>query len=162
MQPTGVGHPHIDARSLAMAKIIVKRIDEDPTLIEIAHQRLAREEKRRGTLSPARREWKQILTRPWAEIRAILLDESDEAQRLRSSHPIKGIVTEEERLAIIGEHPPPWPSNPYIPSLVSEETVTRPSSILTSPVSGSGKGTSTCTDTSMEGRLGAPRTSRFR
>ena len=108
MTGTGVGHPHIDARSLEMAKIIVKRIDADPTLIEHAHRYLAGEEERHGTLSQASLEWKQILTRPWSEIRKILLDESDEGQRLRSSKPFAGIVTEEERLAIIEQYPPPW------------------------------------------------------
>ena len=92
MASTGVGHPHIDARSLEMVKIIVKRIDADPTFIESAHRFLANEEERYGTLCQASREWKQILTRPWSEIREILLDESDEGQRLRSSKPFAGIV----------------------------------------------------------------------
>ena len=56
---TGIGHPHIDARSLAMAKIIVERIDADPTLIEVAHRYLENEQRRRGRLSQASREWKE-------------------------------------------------------------------------------------------------------
>ena len=107
MGKTGIGHPHIDARSLAMAKIIVERIDADPTLIEVAHQDLENEERRRGRLSRARREWKALLTRPWAEVREILLEESDEGQRLRSSKPFAGIVTEDERLELIRRFPPP-------------------------------------------------------
>ena len=61
----------------------------------------------------------QTLAEIWSEVREILLDESDEGQRLRSSKPFAGIVTEEERLAIIARHPPPWPSAPYDPSQVS-------------------------------------------
>ena len=122
---TGVRHPHIDARSLEMAKIIVQRIDDDPTLIEVAHRYLGDEERRHGKLCRASREWRKILTRPWSEIRRLLLDESDEGQRLRSSKPFAGIVTEEERLAIIERYPPPWPFVPYDPSQVPEDVMTR-------------------------------------
>ena len=125
MASTGIGHPHIDARSLAMAKIIVKRIDADPTLMARAHQYLADEERRHGDLCQASLEWKQILTRPWSEIRTILLDESDEGQRLRSSKPFARIVTEQERLAIIAQYPPPWPFVPYDPSRVPDEVMDR-------------------------------------
>ena len=123
MAESGVGHPHIDARSLAMARIIVKRIDENPGLIEVAHRYLAREERRRGRLCQASREWKEILTRPWSEVREILLEESDEGQRLRSSKPFAGIVTEEERLEIIERYSPPWPFVPYDPSQVPKEVM---------------------------------------
>ena len=34
---TGHGHPHIDARALAMARVVVEEIDADPTLIQLAH-----------------------------------------------------------------------------------------------------------------------------
>ena len=69
--------------------------------------------------------WKAILARPWSEIRAVLLEESDEGQRLRSSKPFAGIVTEEERVAIIERFPPPWPSIPYKPATVPEEVMKR-------------------------------------
>lgn len=109
---TGIGHPHVDARSVDMARIVVERIDEDRSLISVAHENLARERRLLGKLSNASKEWEQILERPWTEIRAILLEESDEGQRLRSSHPFRGIVTEAERLEIIARHPPPGPHEP--------------------------------------------------
>ena len=125
MGKTGIGHPHIDARSLGMAKIIVERIDADPTLIEVAHRYLENEQRRRGRLSQASREWKEILTRPWAEVREILLEESGEGQRLRSSKPFAGIVTEGERLEIIRRFPPPWPHIPYEPGDVPDELMAK-------------------------------------
>ena len=125
MAGIGVGHPHIDACSLAMAKIVVQRIDADPTLIEHAHRYLAHEEERRGGLSKPSREWKRILGRPWSEIREILLDEFDDGQRLRSSHPFRGIVTEDERLSIITAFPPPWPFVPYEPGQVPDEVMAK-------------------------------------
>ena len=125
MQKTGIGHPHIDARSLAMARIIVERIDADRTLVEVAHRNLENEERRRGQLSRASREWKEILTRPWAQVREILLEESDKGQRLRSSKPFSGIVTEEERLKIIRRFPPPRPHVPFDPDGVPEEVMAK-------------------------------------
>ena len=115
MTHTGIGHPHINARSLSMAKIIVERIDPDPTLIEVAHRYLTDEKRLHGRLSQASREWKQILCRPWSEVREMLLDESGEGQRLRSSGPFAGVVTKEERFAIIRATPPPWPHVPDEP-----------------------------------------------
>jgi hypothetical protein len=43
--------------------------------------------------------WK-ILHRPWREIREILLDESENGQRLRQNDPFCGILTPQERWAI--------------------------------------------------------------
>ena len=123
----GVGHPHIDARSLDMARIVVERIDANPSLFNVAHENVDRWRRLHGTRSRASKEWEQILSRPWSEIREILLEESDEGQRLRSTHPFRGIVTEEERLAIIERHPPLWPFVPYnsasVPPEVMEKTI---------------------------------------
>ena len=101
------GHPHLDRRSLEMARIVVERIDADPTLVRIAHENLERWRQHQGELGLADREWRAILSRPWAEIREILLDDSEEGQRLRSSHPFRGIVSEEERRKIIAQNPGP-------------------------------------------------------
>ena len=103
----GIGHPHIDACVLDMCRLIVEKIDESPNRFLIAHENLARERERWGTLTPAREEWLGLLHRPWPEIRAILLDESDEGQRLQSSHPFTGLISEEERYAITARYPPP-------------------------------------------------------
>ena len=97
-------HQEIDQRSLAMARCIVERIDSDPD-----HAGL---EKARATCSrwftvrpePAIAEWLEILQKPWKEIRTILLDDSEEGQRLRQSDPFCGILTPRERWAIYREY----------------------------------------------------------
>ena len=101
------GHPWLDNPSLAYAKI-----DVDPTVINVAHENLERWRRQHGSLARAHLEWLEILKRPWADVRAILLDESDEGQRLRSSSPFVGIVTQEERLQIINRYPGPWCTQP--------------------------------------------------
>lgn len=95
-------HQAIDRRSLAMVRRIVEKIDADPERRGLAR---AKETCARWVANgnvPAR-EWLQILERPWAEIRAILLDESDEGQRLRQSDPFVGILTPQERWEIYRE-----------------------------------------------------------
>ena len=101
----GAGHPHIDRRSLEMAKLIVEKIDADPGLLQVAHENLQRWSRVRGGALPrCREEWKALLKRPWSQIRGILLDESDEGQRLRSAHPFAGLVSEKERRRIHDAH----------------------------------------------------------
>ena len=101
----GEGHPHIDRRSLEMARLIVEKIDADPGLLQVAHENLQRWSRARGGALPrCREEWKALLKRPWSQIRRILLDESDEGQRLRSAHPFAGLVSEKERRRIHDAH----------------------------------------------------------
>ena len=99
------GHPHIDARVLDGARLTATKIDADPGLLHVAHENLQRWSRVRGGALPrCREEWKALLKRPWSQIRGILLDESDEGQRLRSAHPFAGLVSEKERRRIHDAH----------------------------------------------------------
>ena len=122
---TGIGHPWLDARSLDMARIVVARIDADPSVIQVAQDNLARWSKLHGGLNRPLLEWVEILKRPWSEIREILLAETDEGQRLRSTAPFVGIVTEDEGWQIIERHPPPPPLKPIRREDIDEELVAR-------------------------------------
>jgi hypothetical protein len=93
-------HEAIDRRSLAMAQRIVAKIDADPRYLEHARRVCARWVERGNT--PAE-EWMEILRRPWPEIRAILLDESEDSRRLRQNDPFCGILTPLERWEIYRE-----------------------------------------------------------
>ena len=56
---------------------------------------------RANTSRAAMPEWKALIEKqPWERLREMLLEESDEGQRLRSSHPFTGLVTEGERNAV--------------------------------------------------------------
>ena len=68
--------------------------------------------------------------------REVLLTESDDGQRLRSSNPSGGLVSEEERLAIIARHPPASPFVPYDPSNGPSEVIQK---IVTEGVDGQGE-----------------------
>jgi hypothetical protein len=95
-------HQDIDERSLTMARRIVEKIDVDPDRAGLDRARGVCERWVQMGNVPAR-EWKSILERPWAEIREILLDESEEGRRLRQNDPFCGILTPEERWEIYRE-----------------------------------------------------------
>jgi hypothetical protein len=96
-------HQQIDRRSLAMVKRIVEKIDADPERRGLAHAKSVCDRWIAQGIASAR-EWQHLLERPWDEVRAILLDESDEGQRLRQTDPFVGILSPQERWAIYREH----------------------------------------------------------
>lgn len=103
----GIGHPHIDRRMLALARLVAERIDREPELLQVAVKNLKRWERmHKDGLSVASAEWKTIIEgHSWPEIRAMLVQDNDEGQRLRSSSPFGGIVSEAEWKAIVRAHP---------------------------------------------------------
>ena len=99
------GHPEIDRKVFELTKIAVAKIDRDPSLVQIGLDNIERWTRQKGGYLPlCHAEWKTLIeTRPWVELRRLLLEDSDEGQRLRSSHPFKGLVTATEREAIYGK-----------------------------------------------------------
>jgi hypothetical protein len=89
-------HQEIDRRSLEMVRRIVAKIDADPERHGLAHAKHVCERWVTQGIASAR-EWRTLLEKPWEEVRAILLDESDEGQRLRQTDPFCGILTPAER-----------------------------------------------------------------
>ena len=92
-------HSDIDKRSLCLARSLVEKIDQDPQHGIQTARSVCRRWMARGTVS-AVAEWERLLIRPWPAIRAVLLDKSDNGQRLRQSNPFCGILTPRERWAI--------------------------------------------------------------
>ena len=85
-----------------MARRIVAKIDADPRREGFEHaKQVCAHWVEQGNL-PAR-EWLAILRRPWSEVRSILLDDSEEARRLRQNDPFCGILTPVERWEIYRE-----------------------------------------------------------
>jgi len=93
-------HRSIDERSLAMARAIAAKIDADPGHGGVQRARAICERWERLSPSPNHREWLEILRKPWAEIRAILLEDSEEGRRRRQNSPFCGILTSKERWSI--------------------------------------------------------------
>lgn len=93
-------HQQIDQRSLAMGKAIVARIDGDPLKAGLIKAKATCQRWLECNPMPVYREWLEVLDKPWEEIRALLLDETELGQRLRQSDPFCGILTPQERWAI--------------------------------------------------------------
>ena len=97
-------HEQIDQRSLALARAVVEKIERDPARRGLEKARATCRRWFRERPAPVVSEWLGILGRPWEEIRAALLDDSEEGQRLRQSDPFCGILTPQERWAIYRSH----------------------------------------------------------
>ena len=92
-----------DRRALERMRLIVAKIDADPRLIQIGVENMKRWRKQRGGYQPrCLNQWDEWFARreAWERIRARLLEDSDEGQRLRKSHPFAGVLTDEERESI--------------------------------------------------------------
>ena len=101
-----MGHAGIDRRVLEMTQVIVSKIDQDRALVRVELENIERWTRQDGGELPrCHAVWKELIeTHPWERLREILLKESDEGQRLRSSHPFAGILTEDERDAVYARH----------------------------------------------------------
>jgi hypothetical protein len=98
-------HSAIDARSLAMDRLIADRLRKDPAVLVKARAVLA------GWLAscddsvrPALEEWRAILDSPISAIIETLEGEDESSVRLRQSSPFCGILTPAERASILMSH----------------------------------------------------------
>ena len=85
-----------------MVRLIVAKIDEDPSLLQVGVENMKRWRRQRaGYQPPCLDEWEALIaTEPWDRLRECLLEPSAEGQRLRSSHPFAGILTQAERESV--------------------------------------------------------------
>lgn len=96
-------HQDMDHRSLVMARVIAGKLKEDPSLVASALRNL---KKRIRQASASERkeheEWDRILrTMPLVRLMKFLVNPSERATRLRQSMPFLGILSQEERDALL-------------------------------------------------------------
>lgn len=94
-----MSHAIHDRVGIELARRVADRLEEHPERIECARGNLRRWLLRNADSPGLVRtylEWQSILDRTPSEIRAVLLDESDEGQRLRQSSPFAGVVPPHE------------------------------------------------------------------
>jgi hypothetical protein len=93
-----------DKRSKAYHKLIAKKLSNDPKLWNVPKNNLVRWKKMRGRLPYAYLEWEHILnTHTKEKILSILVSDSEDSVRLRSSSPFVGILNEKERSRIFNK-----------------------------------------------------------
>jgi DNA-binding transcriptional ArsR family regulator len=98
-------HADLDARGLDIARAIAGRLRHEPTL---AARALLFVEQRMRSASPQERpeleEWSQLLrTASPARLRRFLVDPGERATRLRQTLPFLGILSPEERQAVLDD-----------------------------------------------------------
>ena len=99
-------HEWIDQRSLAFDRVIAEKLRADPSLLARAQRTLERWlQQRRSAAPPVLVEWHDILVDwPLDRILDLLTSADENACRLRQSSPFCGILTPEERRAILKEY----------------------------------------------------------
>lgn len=94
-------HRVLEARSLAMHVLIVRKIDANPALLDVARDNLIRwAQQREGEIPAWLTEWQALMQRPWPAIAALLTEQSENSIRLRQSTPFAGVLTQEERARV--------------------------------------------------------------
>ena len=93
-------HQEIDRRSLALSRAVVAKIDVDAARGGLALAREICARWYRDNPTPAVADWIVILQRDWEQVRAVLLAETEDGQRLRQSSPFCGVLSPAERWAI--------------------------------------------------------------
>jgi hypothetical protein len=94
-----VSHELIDEVSLELGRRTAARLRQQPDLLQLAHDNLARWSKQNANAPALLRcyeEWENILRLPLEEICAVLAAEGDEGQRLRQNSPFAGILSARE------------------------------------------------------------------
>ncbi len=97
----------LNQRSIEFGKAIVKKLENDRRLWQIPLKNLKRwKVARNGELSLPLLEWETLLnSEPRQKIMAILVGTDENSMHLRSSSPFTGILTHEERHAILKRTP---------------------------------------------------------
>ena len=104
MEPGHSDHMRLDERSLALHRLVARKLLADPELLDKARTNLHRWQVSQGHRSLALAEWERILGSPVDHVARFLVERSERAARLRQSSPFTGILTEAERLAVYESH----------------------------------------------------------
>lgn len=98
-------HGDLDERARRLAKRIAKRIAEDPAIIDRAIEWIDQRERQEPDASRRElKEWRSVLTTlSPRQVGALLVEESERADRLRQSLPFLDVLTSEDRAAVFRE-----------------------------------------------------------
>ena len=100
MPPVG-SHQWIDLVNLAVHRAIARKVRKNPRLFNRARHTLAHWEKVKRACPPPLREWKHILRdNDMNSVLRIITRPDEEGNRLRSTAPFSGILTDREVKAI--------------------------------------------------------------
>lgn len=100
--PSGAGGHDLHLElSLALHEAVARKLTAD--LVEQALRRIEEWLSRGGNSTPLLLRWREILSRPLPEVRAVLVQRSEEAAWLRKASPFAGTIPARERERIVRE-----------------------------------------------------------
>jgi hypothetical protein len=99
-------HRKLEERSLALHRQIAQRIRRNPDLLTKVSERLSKDISSgqfSASVTDAMQEWLDLLKSSSVDqVLELLVDERENASRLRQSTPFAGILTQKERRQILG------------------------------------------------------------
>ena len=100
-------HRIIDERSLAFGRAIAARLADDPSLLARARANVARWMQTASPgVKPDLAAWSAALEGPLDGVIQLLTGNDERAARLRQSNPFAGVLSQQERLAILKQFAP--------------------------------------------------------
>jgi hypothetical protein len=95
-------HDEIDQRSLALHRLVAKRVMRDPALFEKARMTLVRWRQTVCIASqPYLEEWESLMNQGIEACLSVAVEDSQRAAALRQSSPFSGVLTNRERFAFL-------------------------------------------------------------
>lgn len=97
------GWRQADLRSLAIHEALVKKLRENPNLVDVAFANMDRWEKL-GVAKDSwfsHEKWRRLLKGDFDVLLSKMVEDSEEMQQLRSCTPFAGILTNKERATVI-------------------------------------------------------------
>ena len=94
-----MSHELIDVISLELGRRTAARLRQQPGLLQLAHDNLARWSRQNADAPALLRcyaEWRGLLNRPMEEICSVLTSDSEESRRLRQNSPFAGALSARE------------------------------------------------------------------
>ena len=94
-----MSHELLDEISLELGRRTAARLRQQPDMLQLAHENLARWSQQNADAPALLRcyaEWRELLNHPLEEICAVLTSENEDGQRLRQNSPFAGVLTARE------------------------------------------------------------------
>jgi hypothetical protein len=105
-------HQDIDARSLAMHRLVVAKLRQDPPRLDQVRATLARwRQSASPSTQPYLQEWEQLLQQGLEACLAMAVDDSEHATALRQSSPFTRVLSHAERFRFLKD----WRSDDAAP-----------------------------------------------
>ncbi len=98
-----MSHELLDEISLEFGRRTAARLRQQPGLLQLAHDNLARWSRQNAgapSLLHCYAEWRELLQRPLEEICSVLTSDNEVARRLRQNSPFAGILNAREVWAV--------------------------------------------------------------